>query len=278
MPSSFPETQLPYKSIPYSLASPALQEQALSVIRQVFQSRFSTLTSSQWHQVATACYPVLEVEGMSVEIRSDDFARLATYLFLQHTDTDAPESLAYCSASRHVAYKLAGVSRRAADTLAHVSTLCEAEKPEAIDLYRSVLESVAGGDAIVNSINLAFAFLTDHNPSVRRAYPHPITSSSQEPISSNSQPAKKRVIKELPEQWDHLQAWFKQANDPARPWNVSGIARQLSINQSVVRALLTAPKGTQGYSRTAFSKARLRLLQRYFRSYGYTISSPYSRA
>lgn len=78
-----------------------------------------------------------------------------------------------------------------------------------------------------------------------------------------------RTIYEQPEAWQHLQQWFEQNNDPLRPWNVSAISRHVGLPQAVVRSLLTASKGAEGMSRTAFTKERLRLFQRLFRNYGY---------
>ncbi|TGE22741.1 hypothetical protein E5K02_23725 [Hymenobacter metallicola] len=80
-----------------------------------------------------------------------------------------------------------------------------------------------------------------------------------------------RTIYEQPDSWQHLQQWFKRNNDPLRPWNVSSLSRHVRLPQAVVRSLLTAPKGAEGMSRTAFTQERLRLFQRLFRRYGYRV-------
>ena len=76
-------------------------------------------------------------------------------------------------------------------------------------------------------------------------------------------------IIEEPEEWQHLQDWFRDYEDPIRPWNVSAISRHLRLPQSVVRALLRGPKDSPGMSRTAFTLKRLRLFQKLFAAYGY---------
>lgn len=130
---------------------------------------------------------------------------------------------------------------------------------------------MVSGDAVADNICLAFAFQDPDGVPPRRVSLQPLVAEMAESATTPPPSRNQRCIQELPEQWDHLQAWFKRTNDLARPWSVSGIARQLKLNQSVVRALLVAPKGTPGFSRTAFTKTRLRRLQRYFKNYGYEL-------
>lgn len=218
-----------------------------------------------------ACYPTLEVDETSVELREDDMVRLATYLVSWHSRLDAPEQIAYCSASRHVAHKLTGFSRRAVLALAQAAALPAEDQHEALDLYRDALETMTGGDAVANNITSAFAFRATQPSRVRLAYPRPASRAESAAAVLPAERRRARAIQELPDQWDHLQRWFKRTNEPARPWNVSAISRQLNLNQSVVRALLTAPKGTPGTSRVAFSRVRLRRLQQYFAPHGYQV-------
>ncbi|MBW3127715.1 hypothetical protein [Hymenobacter profundi] len=268
MSSSF-EHLPPYQSVPYHLASQALQAAAVSIVQNVFQQDFPTLTSRQWPHVVATCYPVLEVGESNVEIRKEDLSRLTTYLYVMHTNVASPLSLAYCP----VAHKLNGVFKRASRALTQGSALPASQQHEAIELYRFALEGMISGDAVADNICLAFAFRDPNWAPPRRVYVQSIAMEAVEPTVSVASPSRnQRSIQELPEQWDHLQAWFKQTNDSARPWSVSGIARQLKLTQPLVRALLLAPKGTPGFSRTAFTKVRLRRLQRYFKPYGYKIS------
>lgn len=279
MPSSLGNLP-PYQSIPYHLAALPLQTQALRLIQDVFQGDFPAVTASQWQHVVASCYPVLGVAGSSVELREEDLTRVATYLRVMYMNTDSALQLAYCSSSHHVAHKLNSVSRRVGVTLAQGAALEVSEPHETLALYRSALESLVGNDVIAERICLAFTFRDPDRIPPRRVYAPSVggdtlelaaATPSASPVFPPSSP--KRAIEELPDQWAHLQSWFKQTNDPARPWSVSGIARQLKLGQSVVRALLTAPKGTPGFSRTAFSKVQLRRLQRYFKSYGYRCPS-----
>lgn len=261
---------LPYQSIPYHLAAPTLQAEAMRIIQNVFQQDFPTLTPSQWLQVIATCYPVLEVAGSDIELREEDLIRLATYLRVKYVDANSPLRLAYCHSAHHVAHKLNGISRRADWVLTQGATLPASEQQELIELYRSALESISSGDAIASNISLAFAFRDPNRLPPRRVYAQPCATEMADSTAATPSPARtKHRIHELPEQWEHLQAWFKQNNDPAKPWCVSEIARQLKLNQPMVRALLVAPKGAPGCSRTAFTKSRLRRLQRYFQTYGY---------
>lgn len=265
----------PYASVPYRQATPTQQEQARRLIRQRFQTSYPTLTPTQWEEAILSCYPVLEADERRVELREDDLTRLATYLGIRfrYADTTSPERLAYCGASRHVAQKLQGFSRRAVLALAQAAALPPQEQHEAADLYRWALEAMTGGDAVANAITNAFAFRSTQPSRIRYVYPRPDSSVSPPATAPPPAAPAKRPSKELPDQWDHLQQWFARTNDPARPWNVSAIARQLQLGQPVVRALLMAPKGTPGVSRVAFSRARLRRLQQYFLPYGYQVPS-----
>ena len=82
-----------------------------------------------------------------------------------------------------------------------------------------------------------------------------------------------RPIIEQPEGWEHLQTWFQDFEDPLRPWNVSAIGRKLKLPQSVVRSLLKGPKDSEGMTRTAFTRQRLRQFVKLFAPYGYRPAS-----
>lgn len=79
----------------------------------------------------------------------------------------------------------------------------------------------------------------------------------------------RRAVFDQPIGWLDLQKWFKKAEDPLRPWNVSAISRILMLPQSIVRALLKGPKDSPGMSRAAFSEERLKTFEQLFGKYGY---------
>lgn len=88
-----------------------------------------------------------------------------------------------------------------------------------------------------------------------------------------------RAIIEDEDEWTHLQKWFKEVEDPLRPWNVSAIARKLKLAQPMVRALLTKPKDADGVIRTAFTRRRLRLFQKLFGdTYSFVPLKPITKA
>ena len=261
---------LDYESIPYAQASPALQQQALHQLQGLFEERFPTFSAAQWQEALRRCYPVLEVGGGTIEFREEDLTRLATYWSLKCPTVHSAAPPAYCKASYHVAHKLLGFSRYAASALAQADALSPKQRKEALQLYRSALENITGGDAVAIHIKRAFAFKAWEGVRIHRVYQHPFSPTENLSLADDiPTPPLSRGVQEMPEQWYHLQQWFKRNNDPTRPWNVSSIARQLKVNQSVMRAWLTAPKGAAGVSRTAFTRERLRQLQRYFERYGY---------
>ena len=209
------------------------------------------------------CYPELVVTPTAVKIEQEDRRRITTYLTLMHGADEEWVGGVAGNQAHHVARKLLYFSRRAQLTLNQAQALLEGEQAEALSLYQSVLLDLTSGDALADEIVRAHEFRI--STQVPTAPPKP----NQLKKATIFSPASARTIHENPDGWDHLQRWFEHTNDPARPWNVSAISRHLKLTPSVARALLTAPKGAAGMSRTAFSRSRLRQLQRYFAPYGY---------
>lgn len=260
---TFPLDQEP-EVLPYPTAPLPVQTVALQCLPTLFGTSFATLSWEQWHQVFTVCYPALVVTPSSVELEEQDYQRIATYLTLQYGTDEARRAVFADNRARHVARKLLYFSRRAQLALAQVAALSETEQADALALYQAVLQDLTSGDVLADEIVRAHAFQVATPVAAAPPIPNQGSRKAAPPLISP------RSVQEQPQEWVHLQQWFAQNQDTARPWNVSAISRHLKLTQSAARALLTAPKGAAGMSRTAFSRSRLRQLQRYFAPYGYT--------
>lgn len=249
------------QSIPFSNASFLVQNQVVAYVQRLLATRFPNLTLAQWQRAVRDCVFTVEVEQENIWLEVADMRRLATYLTVFHTDALELEPEAHTPTEDYLSRKVLYLLQLAATARQQM----QAEPTEAYEIMRLALENIPVGDTIAEQVRDAFAF---HKPSKQDAAELPATSPSPS-LGVPANPRRKRAVEELPAQWDHLQAWFRRSNIPARPWNISEVAKQLYLTQSVVRALLMAPKGTPGYSRTAFNKTRLQLLQRYFAPYGY---------
>jgi len=218
-------------------------------------ARLPELTAQQWETAATRCRPVLDIVNEKVEeVEQESLIRLATYLTLCHTDAEAVEPEAYSATTIYLNRKLRGMQRSARATLDYVQKQHSDDTLSAVDVFRLALETIATADAIVERVQSASTFTRSTAPPKKRLI-------WTEP--------KKSIPPTLAEQWQHLQRWYRENNDVARPWNVLAISKQVEFSQGVTRSLLTAPKGAYRMSSAAFSLKQLQVLQQYFPRYGY---------
>jgi len=256
MESAFP---FPARLISYREASPLLISQALTAAQQELHVRFPLADTTAWQQAFERCQPELWLAEQGPRVDHSSLIRIVNSLYIGRLSDDEADPPRYSPRTYHMARKLVRHGKWAASLLAQHPDLTTTEAQFDI---RHLLIRLEAGDGVAEQITQAF-----YRPSIPRlseaSPPHPLSIEPPKPlvVISPEPPA-------LAARWTHLQHWVAQQDNPLRPWNRAGIARQSQLPQSTVRILLETSPASQDTARF-FTQQRLRLLQRVFRPFGY---------
>jgi hypothetical protein len=245
--------------ISYREASPLLISQALTAAQQELHARFPLADTTAWQQAFERCQPELWLAEEGPRVDHTSLIRVVNSLHIGQLPDDEADPPRYGPRTHHVARKLVRYGKWATSLLAQHPDLTTSEAQ--VDV-RQLLLRLETGDGVAEQITEAF-----YRPSIPRLSkappPHPLSMEPPKPLVSVSPEPPALAVR-----WMHLQRWVAQQDDPLRPWNRAGIARQTQLPQSIVRILLeTSPASEE--TAGLFTKQRLRLLQRLFRPFGY---------
>lgn len=262
MSASFPQADQPaHQILPYSAASPAQQQEALTRTYQEQQPRFPEIWPHHWKKAFARCQPTLWVEDNQVWVEDKSLTRLLTYLTGTYTSAGEHEPAADGALIYHLAKKLNYISHASAQGVAYWATQPLAD---AFAGQRALLLSFASEDVIASQVQEAFALPRSNSSIAARAIAK--GSISQEKARKKPAPRKGPVLRE---HWRHLQKWLEEQQQPLRPWNIAAIGRTLEMSQSMVNRLLFEPQPYLEEGPGIFTRRRLSRAQRLFASYGY---------